>query len=268
MVADWFASRTRAAMSVLINAWPIGIASRCSWRSTRESANWHGRWHRPRFRWVVRDGRHRYRSPDAIAKSPITEASLSILTRVEWRLLIIASIPWLLYNAAYQIAVSFLPLFFLESGLTIASSGAITALNTLLMIVSVQAGGIVLKRARNPDLVCHLATAGWCATLAAGRWIHTGGVDRAGVCSRGPASAFVSLLRGSAKESRAAGLGVFYTIYYAGCAVLPSVAGALYDFAGSAKPTLWMAAACAFPCVPILMLFRRGTRRASVYTGS
>lgn len=73
----------------------------------------------------------------------MTGIGLAMLTRREWRLLAVASLPWLLYNAAYQILISFLPSFFLESGLSIARAGAITALNTVLFIVSVQVGGVI-----------------------------------------------------------------------------------------------------------------------------
>jgi hypothetical protein len=56
---------------------------------------------------------------------------------------------------------------------------------------------------------------------------------------------------------------VFFTIYYLGCALLPGVAGAVYDYTGSARATLWLAAVLAFACVPGLLLFRRAQSRAN-----
>ena len=95
-----------------------------------------------------------------------------VLSRREWQLLAIGSLPWMLYNAAYQIMISFLPSILVGNGLGIARAGSLLALNTVLFVVSVQAGGFVLKRAARPDLVCHLSIGAWCATLpfiAAGR---------------------------------------------------------------------------------------------------
>ena len=99
----------------------------------------------------------------------------------------------------------------------------------------------------------------WCATLlfiAAGSaplpWLIIGGV-LGGI----PAAALFSspgdFLR---PESRNAGMGIFYTIYYLGCAVLPTLAGALYDSSGG-QAALWMAAATAFLAAATLFAFRR-----------
>nr|WP_329688430.1 hypothetical protein [Caldimonas sp.] len=51
-------------------------------------------------------------------------------------------------------------------------------------------------------------------------------------------------------------MGVFYTVYYLGCAVLPMLAGALYDAFGG-KAALWMAAAVAFLASATFLGFRR-----------
>jgi cyanate permease len=52
-------------------------------------------------------------------------------------------------------------------------------------------------------------------------------------------------------------MGVFYTIYYLGCAVLPTIAGFLADASGSARATLWLAALLVLACSPLLALSRR-----------
>ncbi|HEX9183995.1 MAG TPA: MFS transporter [Burkholderiales bacterium] len=269
MVADWFEGRERVlAMSGLVNAWPIGIGiALFAVGPLGEAAGWQvaiastAAFAACGFAAVLAW----YRPPAAPTQPAATSVGLGALTAREWRLLCVASLPWLVYNAAYQILVSFLPSFFLENGLSIAGSGAVTALNTLLIVVSVQAGGIILKRATRPDLVCHAAILGWCATvlLLSGAshpllWIVLGGLI-AGL----PAGAFVSLPAEFLRpETRAAGMGVFYTIYYLGCAFLPGAAGLLYDASGSARATLWMAALLAFACVPTLILFRWALRRA------
>jgi MFS family permease len=188
---------------------------------------------------------------------------LGVVDAREWRLLAIASIPWFAYNAAYQLVVSFLPSFLLETGSSLTSSGAMTGLNTAIMIASVQAGGVLLKRSRRPDLLCHAAIVGWCMSLLMLSsaslplfWIVVGGIV-AGI----PAAAFVNLPAEFLRpESRGAGMGVFYTVYYTGCALVPGIAGFLSDLTGSTRATLWLAALLAFICVPVLIAFRRALR--------
>jgi MFS family permease len=269
MVADWFEDRERVlAMSILINSWPIGIGiALVLLGALAELRGWH---------WAIVSTAlfatlgfaavlTAYSAP---AKSPspsVSGTGIGVLTGREWRLLVLASLPWVLYNAAYQIVVSFLPFFFLESGLSVTRAGALTAANTVLFVLSVQAGGIILKRATHPDRICYAAIIGWSATLlllsgesAPMAWIVLGGL-LGGL----PAGAFVTLptefLRA---ESRGAGMGVFFTIYYVGCAILPSVAGALYDLSGSARATLWLAAFVALACFPAQLAFRRALELA------
>ncbi len=58
-------------------------------------------------------------------------------------------------------------------------------------------------------------------------------------------------------------MGVFFTIYYLGCAVLPTLAGAIYDRSGTGRVTLWMVACVAGATVPLLWLFRRATAKST-----
>ncbi len=271
MVMDWFDSRERMlAMSILINSWPIGIGlALLTMGPLAEAAGW--RWSAALTTVFAVAGLAAvlatYRPAAGAAAPAASGLGLAVLTRTEWRLLAIASLPWMLYNAAYQIVVSFLPSFFVESGFSIARAGAVTALNTVMFMASVQAGGILLKRARHPDRLCHAAMIGWAASfllLSTGTlplvWIMAGGLV-GGIT----ASAFVALPAEFLRpESRGAGMGVFYTVYYFGCALFPALAGALYDRAGSARPTLWLAVGLALACVPVLTLFRRALRAAQV----
>lgn len=263
MVADWFEGKERLlAMSVLINAWPIGIGlALFALPLIGEAIGWRGAIAAAAllaaagFAAVLLFYRAR-----AAAEAVPDGMGLSALDAREWRLLAVASIPWLAYNAAYQLVVSFLPSFLIETGSSLTFSGALSALNTALVIVSVQAGGVLLKRSRRPDLLCHVAIVVWCATLLllAGEsapllWIVAGGLI-AGI----PASAYVNLPAEFLRpESRGAGMGVFFTVYYVGCALLPGLAGFFSDLAGSTRATLWLAAVLAFICVPTLMAFRR-----------
>jgi predicted MFS family arabinose efflux permease len=269
MVADWFEGKERLlAMSVLVNSWPIGIGlalfalpmigEAFGWRNAIAGAavlTVAG------FATVL----FLYRAPAGAAQALSAGIGLGVIQAREWRLLAIASIPWLAYNAAYQLVVSFLPSFFVETGSSLKWSGAVTALNTALFIVSVQVGGVLLKRSRRPDLLCHAAMVAWCASLlllssgwAPMVWIVAGGLI-AGI----PAGAFVNLPAEFLRpQSRGAGMGVFFTVYYMGCALLAALAGFVADLSGSTRATLWLAALLAFVCVPMLIAFRRVSKHA------
>jgi MFS family permease len=266
MVADAFDGKERLlAMSILINAWPIGIGlALVVVGPLSQAAGWPmGVASSALFAaigFVLVLTVSRAHAPTATA--PVAGLGLGTMSRAEWRLLLVASLPWLLYNAAFQIEMSFLPSWLLERGLGVASSGSLVALNAVLFVVGVQAGGIVLRRVRRPDLVCHVGVAAWCVTLLALMtstpplpWIVIGGL-LGGL----PAAAFVSLPAECLRPaSRSAGMGVFYTVYYLGCATLPTLAGALYDRRGGAA-ALAMASALALIALPVLWWFHRSDR--------
>jgi len=268
MVADAFDGKERLlAMSILINAWPIGIglallvigplSQAAGWplgiASTAMLAA---------VGFVLVLTVHRAPAPSATA--PAAGLGFGTMSRMEWQLLFVASLPWLLYNAAFQIEMSFLPSWLLERGFSVAGTGSLLALNAVLFVVGVQAGGIVLKRAQRPDLVCHVGVAAWCVSLLALTtstpplpWIVVGGL-LGGL----PAAAFVSLpLECLRPTSRNAGMGVFYTVYYVGCATLPTLAGALYDHRGGSA-ALAMASALAMVALPVLWWFHRSIARS------
>ena len=268
MVTDLFEGRERfLAMSVLINAWPIGIGtSLVVIGSIGERAGW--QWGVASTAIFAMIGLAAvaafYRPPASLGGAGLGPADtsgmgLGALTRLDWRLLAIGSLPWLLYNAAYQIVLSFLPSFLVGNGMGIASAGRLVAVNTVMFVFSVQLGGFLLKRCARPEQLCHATIIAWCATLL---FIAEGGAPLAWLIVGGlvggiPAAAFVSapgeFLR---PESRGAGMGVFYTVYYLGCAVLPTLAGAVYDASGG-KAALWMAAATAMLAAGTFFAFRR-----------
>ena len=57
-------------------------------------------------------------------------------------------------------------------------------------------------------------------------------------------------------------MGVFYTWYYVGMALLVPAAGMLRDASGSAGAPLWFAAALVIAAMAVLALFRILQRRA------
>jgi predicted MFS family arabinose efflux permease len=263
MVADLFDGKERLlAMSILINSWPIGIGVALlvvGQLGQHEGWQW-GMFATAVFAVIGLLGVAAiYRAPDGAAPAATSGLGLETLTRSDWHRLLLGSLPWLLYNASFQIMMSFMPSFFVDNGLALTRATGLTAVSAVGFVLGVQAGGLLLKRSAHPDRICHAALAGLCLALLA---LSTGTAPLLWVVLGGlfgglPAAALVSLpaevLRA---ESRSAGMGIFFTVYYVGCAILPAIAGLLYDRAGGGA-ALWMAAGLAFACIPILNGFRR-----------
>lgn len=51
-------------------------------------------------------------------------------------------------------------------------------------------------------------------------------------------------------------MGVFFSIYYVGCAILPAIAGAVFDATSQATSTLWVAAIAASGSIAAYGAFR------------
>ncbi len=269
MVADWFDGKERLlAMSILINSWPIGIGlALLVVGQLGEYVGW--QWGMFSTALFAAAGFAAvaaiYRTPAAGAPlAATTGLGLTTLTRTEWQLLLLGALPWLLYNASFQIMMSFMPSFFVDNGFALARAASLSAVSAIGFVIGVQAGGLLLKRSAQPDLICYVALAGWCVALLA---LSTGTAPLPWVLLGGllgglPAAALVSLPAEVLRpESRSAGMGIFFTVYYSGCAILPTVAGVLYDRAGGAA-ALWMAAGLTLACIPLLSGFRSGMKMA------
>ena len=57
-------------------------------------------------------------------------------------------------------------------------------------------------------------------------------------------------------QSRATGLGLYYTMYYIGTGILPAIAGWIQDISGSATYVIWFSATCLAIAPLSLLAFR------------
>jgi MFS family permease len=253
MTTDWFAGKEIVlAMSILINTWPIGIGvALLTQGAVAQNVSWQAAF-------VATAGLAAlgmvsvflgYTSaPGAPAAQKV---DLRRFTHQEWIMIGATSLPWMLFNAAYVLIAAFLPIFFIDSGLSIVAAGGYTAINTILSIASVQAGGLVVQRYGRANLIVHSSLAALALTVVG---ILTSAMPlpwiiAAGLISGLPAGVLVSLpgevLRA---ESRSTGMGVFYTIFYAGMTIAPPVAGLIAVRTGSSAAPIWMAVACVVLC--------------------
>lgn len=250
MVTDWFVGKELVlAMSILINTWPIGIGiALLTQGALAQSVSWPAAFVATAAMAALGMASVFFGYTPAPGAPVAQNIDLRALARQEWILLGATSLPWMIYNAAYVLSVAFLPVYFVDSGLSMVSAGGITAINTLLIIVSVQAGGLLVQRFGHADAIVYSSLAGWVlATIgmmtssAPLPWIIA-----SGLIGGLPAGVLVSLpgevLRA---ESRSTGMGIFYTMYYTGVAVAPPIAGAIAVRTASSAAPIWMAVACA-----------------------
>jgi MFS family permease len=268
MATDWFAGKEMIlAMSILVNTWPIGIGLALLGQGALALAvSWQAVFVATAVLAAVGMLVMLIVYKSAADAPMVQRVDLATLSARDWKVLIFASLPWALYNAPFLLIVAFLPSYLVEQGHSIVSAGGLTAINTVLAIVSVQAGGILVQRFGHADRFAYASLAGLVATmvgLIASQsplpWIIASGLV-AGL----PAGIFVSLpgeiLRA---ESRATGMGIFYTIFYAGTAAAPVIGGALAKHLGSVAATLWLAVALIIVCAAAHAVFR-GLQRGSL----
>ena len=265
MAADWFAGKEMVlAMSILVNTWPIGIGIALLVQGAAALAwSWQAAFALTALfaaigMVVVAAG---YRAaPDA---PPAQRVDLRGFTRHEWITMLAGSLPWTLYNAAYVLVIAFLPLYFVQRGFSVVSAGGLTAINTVLAVVSVLAGGILVQRYGHADRVAYgslgalaLSVTGLLVSSEPLPWVIASGL----ICGL-PAGIFISLpgevLRAG---SRATGMGIFYTLFYAGMAVAPAAAGALAARTGSSAAPIWMAVVLMVLCAATHTVFRARQR--------
>ena len=240
MVFDRFAGASVAlAMGVMLMAWPFGIGLALlvlpmlgeDWRG--------GLWLSAAFCalalglvWV------------AVGKAGAGAAQVPRigLQRHEWRPLVAIGLVWAAYNAAFAVAVGFAPSFLVARGASHVEAGAVASLIGFAILPLQPMGGALAERAGRPLLVmagCILGMVAALLALAAGApaWIALAAF---GVLASPPSSLIMAAAgRALSPESRAFGMGVHYTLFYLGVALLPPLAGLVRDMTGNpAAPSL------------------------------
>ena len=255
MVADWFKDRGIAtAMGILVISWPLGIGLALAILGPLAAArSWALAMH-------VTAGlclaalvlvAMIYRRPPHAAGH--TLAMSWRLGRRDFALAVVAGLIWTLYNVGYIVVVSFVPALLAARGSGLAGAALVSSFATWGLILSVPMGGYLADRTgRGYEIMLGTLLAMALAmplVLAAPSPLLM--LIIFGLIA-GPAGGIIAALpaRVLAPEARHLGLGIFFTLYYLGMALLPGLAG-------------WFSAPLAFGAALLLMaaalvvLFRR-----------
>jgi MFS family permease len=261
MLTDWFAGKEIAtAMAIFVNSWPAGVAISLllmPWIGTTYGV---GAVHLSvaafSFLGIVLLTTT-YRSPADTAVASTTSLRLDRNGAVA---MIAAGLIWGLFNVGFAVIFSFGPSMLVERGWSIAAAGSTISIVLWLAVISVPLGGFVADRTKRPELVlvasCIVFAILMTALPRSGSVVLI--VVALGLISGQPAGPIMSLpARVLRPATRAIGMGLFFTVFYAGMMLGPIVAGACAKWAGSAAAAFDFGAAAILACPALLWGFNR-----------
>lgn len=260
MGTDWFAGKEIAtAMAIFVNSWPAGVAISLLVLPAIGTAYGAG------AVFLVAGALTAigivliifYQSPPGATASAAGSGRLDPLALLA---VIVAGALWGLYNVGFAMIFSFGPSLLAERGWSIAAAGSAISLVMWLSVISVPAGGYLADRFKRPFVLAIAASLVVAALLA---WLTRSDavitiLVLIGLFGGLPAGPIMSLTaRVLALETRAIGMGVFYTLFYAAMMLGPAVAGRLAKSAGTAAVALDLGALTVLACPPLMWLFER-----------
>src|ERR1700688_2338533 len=256
MVADWFAGREIAtAMAIFVNSWPAGVAIALLTLPLIGTAHGVSAVYLAVAALIglgfvlLAAG---YRTPANAATAAATSARLDRNTALA---VIVAGLIWGLYNVGFAMIFSFGPSMLVERGWSIAAAGSTISIVLWLAGISVPLGGFIAGRTKRPELVlvarCIVFAILMTALPRSSAVVFI--VVALGLISGQPAGPIMSLpARVLQPATRAIGMGLFFTVFYASMMLGPIVAGACAKWAGSAAAAFDFGAAMILAC-PILL---------------
>ena len=179
-------------------------------------------------------------------------------SRREVRLVILAGLVWVFYNAGFANYLAFMPSLMAARHVAGALAASVVPLATWPNLLFVLMGAAVGHRFGNTPVFL----AGTLCTLAAIVWAVGGGPLPATALLFGTLGAVhggIIVATGTLAtrpENRGVGMAIFYTVYYAGGFVFPALCGHAADLAGGPQGAFIAAAALSTLAIPAWLLIR------------
>jgi MFS family permease len=265
MLVDWFAGREiSTAMGVFINSWPVGIAlALLVLPSLATTGGLTGVWAFVMgiIGFALGAFALLYKTPPTTSQpaAVMGGAGFPIVT------LTLASTIWALYNVGLAMVFAFGPSVLSERGWSLTAASSTTSIFVIATAIALPLGGIIADRTGRRDTVILISLIGYSAliplVLFSPAWGITIALSVAGFffgLGAGPIMTLPAVIL--RPDSRALGMGVFFSIYYALMMAGPAIAGALADRTGGAGVTFLFGSALLIACIPALGIFRLMTR--------
>jgi predicted MFS family arabinose efflux permease len=270
MVIDWFAGRKdlSLAMAIFVNSFPIGVglaiailgplANAAGWTTALAATSGLA----GTALVLLALG---YR-PHPNDRAAVSAASTGISAR-EGVLVCIAGSIWGIFNGVFSVMFSFAPAMLAQSGIAPVTAGLIGAAATWLLVASVIAGGFLVQKGIAPATLMATGAVVWSgclAVIAQGGGLSATALLLAGLTMGLPVGVIMSLPATALRpESRALGMGLFYTWLYIGHGLIPPIAGRLQDATGNPASPLYLAAGLVISMLPLYWAFRWGSNRGA-----
>jgi MFS family permease len=268
MVTDWFGGKEIAtAMAIFINSWPIGIALALVVLPSIGAAYGIGAAHLAASLYAAAGLvalALLYRSPSAAVASA-TPLAASRPTGDALRALLMAGLIWGLFNAAMAMIFGFGTTLLVERGWTPTAASSATSLVLWLVAISVPLGGFFADRTGRNDTVLIAGCLGSAVLLifaARTEAVIPAFIALGLVCGIAAGPIMSLPVRVLPPETRAVGMGMFFTLFYVFVVLGPWIAGHLANAAGTARATFDFGAAMLVACCALTIAFGRVTAKA------
>jgi predicted MFS family arabinose efflux permease len=261
MVTDWFAGHEIAtAMAIFVNSWPAGVALSLLTLPAIGTAYGVSAVYLAVSALIalgivlLAAGYQPPPSAITIRASSVRPDRNAVMS------VIAAGLIWGLFNTGFATIFSFGPSMLVERGWSITAAGSTISIVLWLAVLSVPSGGFLADRTKRPQTILVVASILFAALMLMLPRSHAVVliVVALGLTSGLPAGPIMSLpARSLAPATRAIGMGIFYTVYYAAMMLGPVVGGACAKWTGSAAAAFDFGAAMVLACPVILWGFNR-----------
>ena len=177
-----------------------------------------------------------------------------------------AGLIWGLFNAGFAMIFSFGPAMLVEHGWSIPAAGSTISIVLWLGLLSVPSGGYLADRTHRPQSILVAGSIAFALLLVAVPRVDAviPIVVAIGLLSGLPAGPIMSLpAQVLQPTTRAIGMGLFYTVYYAVMMMGPALGGACAKWTGSTAAAFDVGAAMVLACPVMLWGFNRITTGAA-----
>jgi MFS family permease len=265
MVADWFAGKEIAtAMAIFVNSWPVGIAFALISLPPLVSIGGATSVH---FATSALAGlgllliATRYKAPPGrtgLAVGATWPAGLVL------RAVVVAGCIWGLYNAALGMVFGFGTAMLTERGWNLTAAGSTISLVLWLVSLSVPTGGIMADRTGRHIAVMLGGFALFAATLVIATRtefviLSFAALGLVSGISAGPIMSLPAKVLG--QDVRAAGMGVYFSVFYAMVVAGPIAAGKIASMAGTSRITFDIGAVMLIGCFVAYWTFKKLSQR-------
>ena len=177
---------------------------------------------------------------------------------------------WLLGNAGYIIVLGFAPAYYVDQGMSLATAGWVVSLASFATIPVGPLGGWLGQRFGRPMTITALCVAVTSGMILLLPWSSHPAVlmFAIGAVLGLPSGLIVALpSRVLRPEQRALGMGLFYSVFYAGLGLMSPFAGWVRDATGAAGAPFVVAAAVNLVTLAAIVAFLALARRVRVAPG-